>query len=105
MIPLLPRFVLVLVLELVLGACEVKNRDHCLHKSDTPDAWCAGNVPERGYCSPCASAEKDHGCVAAPPLECADYQPDGGFDSGTGTTASSGEATTSSGDGSSTSSG
>lgn len=85
-----------LVFFALLG-CEVKNRDHCLHKSDAPDQWCADNESNRGFCSPCASADARHGCVAAPPNDCAEYEPDAiasTSSSDSSSSGASGEATT-----------
>jgi hypothetical protein len=58
-----------------LAACRDVNLDHCLHRADDPDAWCARNVEGAPTCSPCAA--EDHGCVAAAPIpdECPTYEP------------------------------
>lgn len=60
------------------AACRLPNEDHCVHRADDSDAWCAGHDPALPYCSPCAA--EDHGCVAAPPdpEECPAYEPDTG---------------------------
>lgn len=75
------RTLLTAALGLALGlACRISNEDHCVHKDLDADAWCADNVPGRGFCSPCEADQ--HGCVAARPDDCPDYTPDA-----TGTTA------------------
>ncbi len=58
------------------GACRISNEDHCVHKALEADAWCAENVKDRPFCSPCEA--EDHGCVADPPDtdECPAYTPD-----------------------------
>lgn len=64
-----------LALGYTLAACEVQNRDHCLHKSATPNAWCAEQEPGYEFCSPCADADERHGCVAEEPADCDMYEP------------------------------
>lgn len=70
-----------------LAACRLPNPDHCVHKSVDGDAWCAAEVPERPFCSPCASER--HGCVAErpDPDQCPAY--DEGTSSGSGSAGSS----------------
>lgn len=64
------------ILAFITGACRLPNEDHCVHKAEQSDAWCADFDPALPYCSPCA--EEDHGCVAAPPDPdaCPEYEPD-----------------------------
>ncbi|HEY8379021.1 MAG TPA: hypothetical protein VIK91_21160 [Nannocystis sp.] len=57
-------------------ACRLPNEDHCVHKADDSDAWCAAYDPKLPYCSPCVADQ--HGCVAEQPdpAECPAYEPD-----------------------------
>lgn len=74
-----------------LAACRLPNYDHCVHKHVDSDAWCAKNVADRPYCSPCV--EEAHGCVAdrPDPDACPTYAPDStGGESSTGATGSTG---------------
>ncbi len=78
---------------LVFGlGCEVSNEDHCVHKAIESDAWCAVEVPDRPFCSPCVAEQ--HGCVATQPsaASCPRYTPDGM--ASTGDTDTSDTATT-----------
>lgn len=84
------RAVASVVLGLVLGlggACRISNEDHCVHKALDADAWCAENVPDTKFCSPCEADE--HGCVAdRPGDDCPAYTPDS--DDTTGATDTTG---------------
>lgn len=80
-----------LLLGLVVAfGCRISNDDHCVHKAIDSDHWCAENVPDRPFCSPCEAEQ--HGCVAARPDEdeCPAYTPDDA--SSSGSDGSSGDA-------------
>lgn len=68
------------------GACRISNEDHCVHKALEADAWCAENVKDRPFCSPCEAEQ--HGCVAAQPddADCPEYTPDSHAPAETGAT-------------------
>lgn len=75
------------------GACRISNEDHCVHKDLDADAWCAANVKDRPFCSPCEADH--HGCVAQQPgnSDCPAYHPDGYQPSEGGETAATDAAT------------
>ena len=83
---------------LALLGCRLPNEDHCLHKDEDANAWCAQRDADRPFCSPCEIEQQ--GCVQAEPTEdsCPDYTSPGtdtvtGTDTGTDTGTESGGST------------
>lgn len=77
---------------LLLFGCRLPNEDHCLHKDEDANAWCARRDADRPFCSPCEGEQQ--GCVATEPTEasCPEYTSPGtdtGTDDGTDTGTSS----------------